>query len=75
VKFWVRTVRCPFLVEKTLRLRSDRATLEIEETVTNEGAEPMDFMWGHHPAFGAPFLDEHCRLFAPATGVETNTLP
>ena len=45
--------------------------LEIEETITNEGAEPMDFMWGHHPAFGAPFLDEHCRLFAPATGVET----
>ncbi|MCI0622920.1 MAG: aldose 1-epimerase [Acidobacteria bacterium] len=71
VKYWVRTVRCPFLVEKTLRLRSDRAALEIQETITNEGAEPMDFMWGHHPAFGAPFLDEHCRLFAPATGVET----
>jgi hypothetical protein len=45
--------------------------LEIEETITNEGAELMDFMWGHHPAFGAPFLDEHCRLFAPATNVET----
>jgi hypothetical protein len=71
VKCWVRTVRCPFLVEKTLRFWSNRAVLEIEETVTNEGAEPMDFMWGHHPAFGAPFLDEHCRLFAPATSVET----
>jgi len=70
VKCRVRTVRCPFLVEKTLTLKPD-AALEIEETVTNEGAEPMDFMWGHHPAFGAPFLDEHCRLFTPATGVET----
>ena len=71
VKCRVRTVRVPFLVEKTLTLKSDRASLDIEETITNEGAEPMDFMWGHHPAFGAPFLDEHCRLFAPATGVET----
>lgn len=71
VRFWVRTVRAPFLVEKTLRLKTGQAALEIEETVSNEGAEPMDFMWGHHPAFGAPFLDEHCRLFAPAGGVET----
>ena len=71
VKFWVRTVRAPFLVEKTLSLEAGRPTLVIEETITNEGAEPMDFMWGHHPAFGAPFLDEHCRLFTPAGGVET----
>ena len=26
----------------------------------------MDFMWGHHPAFGAPFLHEGVRLFVPA---------
>ncbi|MBM3801119.1 MAG: aldose 1-epimerase [Acidimicrobiia bacterium] len=74
VKCWVRTVRCPFRVEKTLTLRSDRAVLEIEEAITNEGAEPMDFMWGHHPAFGAPFLDEHCRLYAPAASLETGHL-
>ncbi len=71
VKFWVRTVRAPFRIEKTLSLAARLATLTIEETVTNEGAEPMDFMWGHHPAFGAPFLSEHCRLYAPAAGVET----
>lgn len=71
LKCWVRTVRAPFLVEKTLRVKADQPALEIEETITNEGEEPMDFMWGHHPAFGAPFLDEHCRLYAPAGGVET----
>ncbi len=71
VKFWVRTVRSPFLLEKTLRVVAGTATLEIEEKITNEGAEPIDFMWGHHPAFGAPFLDEHCRLFTPACSVET----
>ena len=76
VKCQVRTVRVPFLVEKTFRLKSGQAALEIEETIHNEGADPMDFMWGHHPAFGAPFLDEHCRLFTPATGVETaHSLP
>jgi Domain of unknown function (DUF4432) len=71
VKLWVRTVRTPFLLEKTLQLTAEQPGLEIEETVTNEGSEPLDFMWGHHPAFGAPFLDEHCRLFAPACAVET----
>ena len=70
-KLSVRTVRAPFLVEKTLSLEEGAASLFIDETVTNEGAEPMDFMWGHHPAFGAPFLSEDCRLFAPAKRVET----
>ena len=71
VKFWVRTARTPFFVEKKLSLRKDDPTLFIEETVTNEGSEPMDFMWGHHPALGAPFLSEHCRLFLPGAMVET----
>jgi len=65
-RFTVATVRSPFVLEKTLRLRSGRAALEIEETVTNVGAEEMAFMWGHHPAFGANFLDGNCVLFAPA---------
>ena len=72
VKFSVRTVRTPFLLEKTLALEKDSPTLILEETVSNQGAEPMDFMWGHHPAFGAPFLSEHCRLFVPAKSVEVS---
>ena len=71
VKFLVRTVRTPFRLEKTLSLESDQPALRIEETVTNEGSEKMDFMWGHHPAFGPPFLSEDCQLFASATAVET----
>ena len=72
VKCWVRTVRTPFLIEKTLSMGREMATLRIDESVANQGSEPLDFMWGHHPAFGAPFLDEHCRLFAPCTVVETS---
>jgi len=62
----VRTYRTPFLLEKTLRLRRGRAVLEIEERVTNEGASEVAFMWGHHPAIGAPFLSADCRVDLPA---------
>ncbi|MFB0546342.1 MAG: aldose 1-epimerase [Anaerolineae bacterium] len=83
VKFWVRTYRTPFYLEKILSLESDRAILGLEEKLVNEGAEEMDFMWGHHPTIGPSFLDEHCRLDVPARKViihpvqysETNRLP
>lgn len=58
VKLWVRATRTPFYVEKTLTLESGKAALQIQETVTNEGGHPVHFMWGHHIAFGRPFLDE-----------------
>ncbi len=52
----VRTRRTPFLIRKTLAISDGLGSLEIAETVTNEGHYPMEFMWGHHPAFGAPLL-------------------
>ena len=66
VKFWVRPVRTPFFVEKTMRMRAGRAVLEIEEQVTNEAGETMHLMWGQHVAFGRPFLDEGVVVDAPA---------
>jgi hypothetical protein len=36
--------------------------LSLSETVTNEGPAGVEFMWSHHPAFGAPFLDGSCTL-------------
>ncbi len=70
VALWVRTYRTPFLLQKTLTLKRGKPALYIEETVTNEGHEPMEFMWGHHPVVGAPFLDESCRLDAPDCNIE-----
>ncbi len=67
---WVRTYRTPFLLQKTLTLETEQAALYIEERLTNQGNEPMDFMWGHHPVVGAPFLDESCRIAAPECKVE-----
>ncbi len=72
VRFRARMVRTPFLLEKQLTLEAGRATLLIEESVTNEGAGAVDFIWGHHPALGAPFLSGNCRLYAPARVVETD---
>ena len=72
VRFRARMVRTPFLLEKQLTLEAGRATLLIEESVTNEGADAVDFIWGHHPALGAPFLSGNCRLYAPARVVETD---
>jgi len=62
VRLWVRTYRTPFRLEKTLTLRRHSAVLAIDEVVTNEGQVAVDFVWGHHPALGAPFLDETCVL-------------
>jgi hypothetical protein len=58
------------LLQKKLTLKSGIPALFIEERLTNEGAEPLEFMWGHHPVVGAPFLDETCRLYAPDCVVE-----
>lgn len=66
VKFWVRTVRLPFYLERTVSLRADESILSFHEIIVNEGTSTLEFMWGHHPAFGAPFLDRNCILDAPA---------
>jgi len=70
VGFWFHTYRTPFLIEKILTLKSGIPALFIQERVTNQGCEPVEFMWGHHPVVGAPFLDETCRISAPPCTVE-----
>lgn len=72
IKFQVRTVRTPFLLEKTLTLRSGEAILRIAERVTNEGVAPYEFMWGHHIAFGPPFLSTDCVIDADAEMVRVD---
>jgi galactose mutarotase-like enzyme len=70
VQFQVRTERLPFSLQRTVRIRSGEALLHFEETAVNEGERELEFMWGHHPAFGPPFLDEGCIVDAPARGVQ-----
>lgn len=62
VKLWTRPLRVPVLIEKTLTLVADKATLFIEEKLTNEAATHLDIVWGHHIAFGLPFLKEGAKI-------------
>lgn len=72
VRLSVRTMRTPFCVEKTLTLRSARAVLEIDERLSNLANEPMEIMWGHHPAYGPPFIDSSCRIDLPPCRASTD---
>lgn len=75
VKFTARTTRTPFKMERTLTLKAGDARLYIRERLTNESNEEMDYSWGHHPAFGAPFLAEGMLIDVPASWVELQKKP
>ena len=71
VRFQVRTYRTPFFLEKAVTLERHRGALAFAERLVNEGAEAVDVMWGHHPAFGPPFLDSSCVIDLPGATVQT----
>jgi Domain of unknown function (DUF4432) len=61
----VRLLRAPLRVRRRLEVHG--ATLRIVDTVLNESSHDIDVMWGHHPAFGSPFLDESCIVSCGAS--------
>jgi galactose mutarotase-like enzyme len=65
VTFSVRPFRTPYLLRRTMTLKQNEPLLLLKESLTNEGREPLQYMWGHHPAFGAPFLSRNCRIDLP----------
>lgn len=72
VTFFVETYRSPFRLERTLTLRENETFLFIDEKITNLAEEEMDYMWGHHPTVGAPFLDEGVIIdFPQASWIES----
>ncbi len=62
VRLYTRLLRSPFRMERRIRLEAGQPALLLRERITNEAGEPIDYMWSHHPAFGAPFLSEACRI-------------
>lgn len=62
VKLWTRPLRVPIQIEKTLTIVADQPTLFIEEILTNESKTKLDIIWGHHIAFGLPFLTEGAKI-------------
>lgn len=69
VKLKVKTLRTPFVLEKRIRLESGSPVIHFDETVHNWGSTELDYMWGHHPSFGAPFLSRDCILDLPECGI------
>lgn len=62
VRLSLRLSRSPYTIERWLRLEAGSPILHLRERITNHAGEPMDCMWSHHPAYGAPFLSEHCVI-------------
>ena len=69
-----RLRRSPFRITKELILTAGSPALLIRERITNEGGDPMPYMWSQHPAFGAPFLSGDCRIDTGATSVTADDL-
>jgi hypothetical protein len=70
LKLRTRTYRSPLKLERELKIEKGKPVLFIKERLENESPERFAIMWGHHPAFGAPFLDDSCGVTAPAKKVE-----
>jgi hypothetical protein len=58
--FSTSLISAPLEVVRRIALAEN--VLRVEEQVTNRGAEAIEVMWGHHPTFGAPFLEHGCRV-------------
>lgn len=58
--------RSPFRLHRRMELAPGTSTMRFTETVTNCGVDRLPYMWGHHPAYGAPFLGDGARLTVPA---------
>jgi galactose mutarotase-like enzyme len=65
VGFRVRTKKVPFELTKKLTLTQHSATLEIEELLENLSDVQLQYMWGHHLAYGRPFISEGSRIILP----------
>ena len=58
----VRAVRTPLFVERTMSLERGTPVLYLDERMTNEAGQPLDMMWGHHVAFGLPFIQQGATI-------------
>ncbi|NJM42151.1 MAG: DUF4432 family protein, partial [Anaerolineae bacterium] len=66
VDFSVQLYRSPLHITRRMALAAGSDTLRLDERVTNLAGEPIDLMWGHHPAYGAPFLSGDCQIHTNA---------
>ena len=50
-----------------------RGEVVVAERVTNESDRPLEYMWVHHPAFGAPLVAPGARIVTSASTILADT--
>lgn len=75
VRCSVRGIRTPIRIVRDMIINRGSATLQLEETFTNEAGEPIDIMWGHHIAYGLPFLSHGAQIHSNARSISANDAP
>lgn len=68
----LRLARSPFTLTREMVLPKKGQSFLLRETIRNDAGEPMDYMWGHHPAYGAPFLSGDCRIDTNTTVMQAD---
>jgi hypothetical protein len=67
VRLSTHLATAPLLVARVVSLAPGTSEVVIEERVTNEGDRPLEYMWVHHPAFGAPLVAPGARILTSAS--------
>ena len=66
VRLAIDLILTPLELVRHVRLERGARVLTIAERLANVGAIAVEYVWGHHPALGAPFLSPACRIDAGA---------
>lgn len=73
VELGVHLADSPLLLERIVSLAPGRGEVVLAERVTNEGDRPLEYMWVHHPAFGAPLVAPGARIRTSASTILADT--
>lgn len=72
VRFSVKLNRSPLKLIRVMTIKMGEPILLFSERVINIADQTMEYVWGHHPAFGHPFLSEHCKVDSGAKLIEAD---
>jgi hypothetical protein len=64
-RFTLHCMSAPLRLVRDMVLAADSSELVLRETITNESDMEVPLMWGHHPTFGAPFLEGGVKIELP----------
>jgi len=73
VELRVHLADTPLLVERVVSLVPGRGEVVVAERVTNGSGRPVEYMWVHHPAFGAPLVAPGARIRTSASTILADT--